>query len=112
MQNGPMGTLCTFYLFRSMMECVSAVSADYQDKRVCDLEPGAQTLVMLLSCITVTFARLQCCHYLHHSRLSTSSGCTDGRVLAVLGDARLEGRKAHANQAKVGRAARTGGRDR
>ncbi len=72
MQNGPMGTLSTYYLFRSMMECVSAVSADYQDnKRVCDLEPGSQTLVMLLSCITVTFARPQCCHYLHHSRLSS-----------------------------------------
>ena len=57
MQNLPMGSLSVFYLFRSMMECVSAVSADYQDKRVCDLKPGAQTLLMLLSCITVTFAR-------------------------------------------------------
>jgi hypothetical protein len=57
MQNGPMGTLSAYYLFRSMMECVLAVSADYQDERVCDLEPGPQTLVMFLSCITVTFAR-------------------------------------------------------
>ena len=39
----------------SPLQCVEAASAD-RDKRVCDLKPlpGAQTIILLLSCITVS----------------------------------------------------------
>jgi hypothetical protein len=58
-QDLPMGVINTIYLVRSISECLEAASADRDNlKRVCDLKPGTQTVVLLLSCITVSFSRL------------------------------------------------------
>ena len=126
MQNVPMGILNLNYLIRSMLEvmilrletstywrpdhlsavqCVEA-AAPNQDKRVCDLQPGAQTIILLLSCITVSFATA--------ASLAVGTSCcsTDGCLLAVLGDVHLKGHKARKPQGGMAAPSRAEGRGR
>ena len=50
------GTMCTYYLSRSLHECLAAVNAkDYE--KVCDLERGWRTMILLGSALT-SFAML------------------------------------------------------
>jgi hypothetical protein len=49
----PTAALCSIGSRFARLQCLEAASAD-QDKRVCDLKPGAQTIILLLSCITVS----------------------------------------------------------
>ena len=49
----PRAAVCSIGSQFARLQCLEATSAD-QDKRVCDLKPGAQTIILLLSCITVS----------------------------------------------------------
>ena len=49
----PRAAVCSIGSQFTRLQCLEATSAD-QDKRVCDLKPGAQTIILLLSCITVS----------------------------------------------------------
>ena len=49
----PSAAVCSIGSQFARLQCLEAASADL-DKRVCDLKPGAQTITMLLSCITVS----------------------------------------------------------
>ena len=67
----PRAALCRIRSQFAPLQCLEATSPN-QDKRVCDLKPGAQTIILLLSCITVsrrvTSARPLCRSHPHGSR--------------------------------------------